>query len=106
MRRLQLPMNLEMDATVMYGMGSQFSGALSREDMHIDSPYNTYLHSGLPPTPIAMPSLASLHAALHPASGNVLYYVAKGDGSHEFSMTYAQQLKAIAKYEHVKILTR
>lgn len=99
LRRLQKPMNLEMDATVIYGLGSQFVEPLTHDDMHKDTPYNTYLHAGLPSTPIAMPSLASIRAALHPAPGDYLYYVAKGDGSHEFSVTYAQQLKAIAKYE-------
>jgi UPF0755 protein len=102
-RRLQQHMRLQIDASVIYGLGSQYQGKLTRNDLKIDSPYNTYLHDGLPPTPIAMPSVSSLIAALHPAAGSELYYVARGDGSHEFTSTLADHIAAIKKY-HVQIL--
>lgn len=100
-RRLQQKMFLDMDSTIIYGLGENFVGPLTKENMHQDTPYNSYLHLGFPPTPIAMPSLASINAALHPQSGDVMYYVAKNDGSgsHQFSVTYQQQQQAIAKYE-------
>jgi len=98
-RRLAKNMLLQMDPTVIYAMGPHFMPPLRREDLKTDSPYNTYLYQGLPPTPICMPSNASIHAALHPAGGDVLYFVARGDGTHQFSATYSQHKEAIAKYE-------
>ena len=83
-RRLNKRMRLQTDPTVIYGLGAGFDGNLRRADLRRDSPYNTYTRHGLPPTPIAMPSRAAIHAALHPASGDALYFVAKGDGSHYF----------------------
>lgn len=100
MRRLHKKMPLQMDPTVIYAMGPGFKPPLRGEDLKIDSAYNTYLHLGLPPTPICMPGLASIHAALHPAPGDVLYFFARGDGTHQFSATYAGQKAAIAKYGH------
>lgn len=97
-RRLQQHMRLQIDASVIYGLGDFYTGKLTHEQLKIDTPYNTYLHEGLPPTPIAMPSLPSLVAALHPAPGNELYYVAKGDGSHEFTATLAEHIAAIKQY--------
>ncbi len=102
-RRLRQHMRLQIDASVIYGLGNQYQRKLTRDDLKIDSPYNTYLHDGLPPTPIAMPSVASLIAALHPAAGNELYYVARGDGSHEFTATLAEHIAAIKKF-HVQLL--
>lgn len=103
-RRLQQKMYLDMDATIIYGLGENFDGSLTKNDLRQNTPFNTYIHLGLPPTPIAMPSLASINAALHPQAGNVMYYVAKNDGSgsHQFSVTYQQQQQAIAQYEGKK----
>ncbi len=103
-RRLQQKMFLDMDATIIYGLGENYIGPLTKDDMRKDTPYNSYLHLGFPPTPIAMPSLASINAALHPQAGDVMYYVAKNDGSgsHQFSVTYQEQQQAIAKYEGIK----
>jgi UPF0755 protein len=100
MRRLKKGMPLQMDPTVIYAMGSNYSPPLRGEDLKTASPYNTYLHQGLPPTPICMPGLQSIHAALHPTPGDVLFFFARGDGTHEFSATYQGQKAAIAKYEH------
>lgn len=97
-RRLQLKMPLQIDAAVIYGLGNHYRGKLTRADLKIDSPYNTYLHKGLPPTPISMPSLPSIEAALHPESGTALYYVARGDGYHEFTDSFQAHLAAIKKY--------
>ena len=98
-RRLQKGMRLAADPTVIYGLGSRYNGDITRHDLHFDTPYNTYLHRGFPPTPICMPSLASIRAALHPEPGKSLYFVAKGDGSHVFSDTLAEQEKMIEKYQ-------
>lgn len=98
-RRLQKGMRLQTDPTVIYGLGSRFDGNLRRRDLETDTPYNTYRHRGLPPTPIAMPGLASLHAALHPDEGDALYFVARGDGSHQFSSTLEQHNRAVIKYQ-------
>src|SRR5699024_6955570 len=85
-RRLQKGMRLQTDASVIYGI-PDFDGNITRQDLRTDTPYNTYTNAGLPPTPIALPGQASIVAALHPASGNALYFVAKGDGTHKFSAT-------------------
>jgi len=98
-RRLARGMRLQTDPTVIYGLGDRFDGNLRRRDLATDSPYNTYMHAGLPPTPIALPGLASLHAALHPAPGDAIYFVARGDGSHEFSATLEAHNKAVRRYQ-------
>lgn len=99
-RRLEKRMRLQTDPTVIYGIGPQFNGNLTRKDLRNDTPYNTYTRSGLPPTPIAMPGRAAIHSALHPADGKELYFVATGlgDGSHRFSATKAEHDKAVAAY--------
>jgi UPF0755 protein len=98
-RRLKIGMMLQVDPAVIYGLGDRYNGKLTPEDLTKDSGYNTYLHKDLPPTPIAMPSFDSINAALHPAEGTELYYVAKNDGtgSHEFSKTLGEQNAAIKK---------
>lgn len=99
-RRLQLGIRLQTDPTVVYGLGEQYDGNIRRRDLETDTPYNTYTRDGLPPTPIALPGLPALEAALHPASGNALYFVALGDGSgrHEFSTTLAEHNLAVARF--------
>ncbi|MBT8089475.1 MAG: endolytic transglycosylase MltG [Gammaproteobacteria bacterium] len=99
-RRLQKRMRLQTDPTVIYGIGPQFNGNLTRRDLRTDTPYNTYTRHGLPPTPIAMPGRAAIHAALNPAPGKELYFVATGlgDGSHSFSATKAEHDAAVAAY--------
>ena len=98
-RRLNKNMRLQTDPTVIYGMGQKFDGDIRSKDLKSDTAYNTYLHKGLPPTPIAMPSEASLSAAVHPAEGTELYFVAKGDGSHQFSTTLEEHNKAVRLYQ-------
>jgi UPF0755 protein len=101
-RRLNIGRALQIDPTVIYGMGEKYKGKLYKKDLLVDSTYNTYTRQGLPPTPIAMPSISSIKAALHPADSASLYYVSKGDGSHEFSETFKQQDKAVEKYVRSK----
>jgi UPF0755 protein len=98
-RRLRAGMRLQTDPTVIYGLGSDFSGNLTRAHLRTASPYNTYVISGLPPTPIAMPGGAAVHAAMHPADGTTLYFVAKGDGSHHFSSTLEEHNRAVHQYQ-------
>ena len=98
-RRLRRGMKLQTDPTVIYGLGPKFDGNLRRRDLERATPYNTYVHPGLPPTPIAMPGRDSIHAALHPADGQSLYFVARGDGSHQFSRTLAEHNRAVRKYQ-------
>ena len=99
--RLRLPMRLQTDPTVIYGMGKRFDGNIRRRDLTADTPYNTYTRDGLPPTPIAMPGLGSIKAALKPAESDKLYFVAtrSGDGSHAFSRTLEEHNRAVAKYQ-------
>lgn len=97
--RLRKGMLLQTDPTVIYGLGNRFDGNLRKRDLQSDSPYNTYMRAGLPPTPIAMPGLASLKAALNPAGSDVLYFVARGDGSSEFSRTLDEHNRAVNKYQ-------
>lgn len=98
-RRLKLGMMLQTDPTVIYGMGDRFDGDIRRRDLKRDTPYNTYTRHGLPPTPIALPGAAAIHAALHPADGKALYFVAKGDGTHQFSATLKQHNRAVREYQ-------
>ena len=98
-RRLRLGMRLQTDPTVIYGLGNQFSGNLRRSHLKQKTVYNTYVIGGLPPTPIAMPSAAAIDAALHPADGDSLYFVARGDGGHYFSSTLEQHRRAVRKYQ-------
>lgn len=98
-RRLRIGMRLQTDPTVIYGLGAGFDGNLRRGDLQTDTPYNTYTRAGLPPTPIAMPGRDALLAAVHPAPGNSLYFVARGDGSHHFSATLGEHNRAVAKYQ-------
>lgn len=97
--RLRRGMLLQTDPTVIYGMGARFDGNLRKTDLLTDTPYNTYTRPGLPPTPIAMPGLASLQAALTPPPSNKLYFVARGDGSSEFSATLDEHNRAVNKYQ-------
>jgi len=102
LRRLVMGKLLQIDPTVIYGLGEKYSGKLNKVDLTKDTPYNTYTRKGLPPTPIALPGKGSIEAALHPTPGTVLYYVAKGDGTHKFSDTMKEQDKAVKKYLHRK----
>lgn len=99
-RRLRAGMRLQTDPTVIYGIGSGYDGNIRRRDLETDTPYNTYTRDGLPPTPIAMPGIASIRAATDPAPGDTLYFVAVGDGSgrHVFSRTYAEHSAAVRRY--------
>jgi UPF0755 protein len=99
LNRLRLGMRLQTDPTVIYGLGESFDGNLRKQHLLSDGPYNTYTRSGMPPTPIAMPGLASLHAALHPARTDALYFVAKGDGSSHFSRNLEEHDRAVTRYQ-------
>jgi UPF0755 protein len=98
-RRLKKGMKLQTDPTVIYGLGDRYNGDITFKDLRLDTPYNTYTRNGLPPTPICLPSMASIAAALHPAPGNALYFVARGDGTHQFSVTLVEQNAAVRKYQ-------
>jgi UPF0755 protein len=102
LRRLKIGMRLQIDAAVLYGVLDKSHRALTRSDLATDTPYNTYTRNGLPPTPIAMPGIASINAALHPAAGTALYYVAKGDGSHIFSDNLQGHRTAVQAYRQQK----
>src|SRR5699024_3491231 len=97
-RRLQRGMLLQTDPTVIYGKDDPAT-RITRRDLRTDTPYNTYIHAGLPPTPIAMPGRAAIDAALHPQDGDALYFVSRGDGTHKFSATLAEHNRAVAKYQ-------
>ena len=97
--RLKKKMPLQADPTIIYGLGNRFDGNLRTRDLREDQPYNSYTRKGLPPTPIAMPGLSSIAAVMHPEFDDYLYFVAKGDGSHHFSKTYAEHIKAVRKYQ-------
>ncbi|WP_440995440.1 endolytic transglycosylase MltG [Arhodomonas sp. SL1] len=98
-RRLERGMRLQTDPTVIYGLGDAFDGDLRRVDLRTDTPYNTYIRDGLPPTPIALPGRASLHAAVHPEEGSALYFVADGRGGHVFSDTLEAHNRAVREYQ-------
>ena len=98
-RRLNKGMRLQTDPTVIYGMGENYDGNLRRADLREATPYNTYVINGMPPTPIALPGREAIHAALHPKEGKALYFVAKGDGSHQFSETLAEHNRAVRQYQ-------
>ncbi|MEL0624435.1 endolytic transglycosylase MltG [Marinomonas arenicola] len=97
--RLEKGMRLQTDPTVIYGLGKNFNGNLTRKDLRSASPYNTYLHFGLPPTPIANVGKEAIEAALNPGETKALYFVAKGDGTHAFSNTLQAHNRAVAKYQ-------
>jgi UPF0755 protein len=97
--RLRVGMPLQTDPTVIYGIGERFDGNLRKVDLQTDTPFNTYMRPGLPPTPIAMPGKASLLASVQPAPGNFLYFVAKGDGGSHFSGTLGEHNQAVNKYQ-------
>ena len=94
--RLRQGMRLQTDPTVIYGLGERFDGTLRRRDLDADTPWNTYTRDGLPPTPIALPSQAALDAVLHPPASAYLYFVARGDGSSQFSTNLPDHNRAVA----------
>ncbi len=97
--RLKRGMRLQTDPTVIYGMGERFDGNIRKRDLGADTPWNTYTRDGLPPTPIAMPGAASIRAVVNPAKSDYLYFVARGDGSHEFSRSLEEHNRAVARYQ-------
>ncbi|HEX4235011.1 MAG TPA: endolytic transglycosylase MltG [Caldimonas sp.] len=97
--RLRLGMPLQTDPTLIYGLGAAFDGILHKRDLLADGPYNSYTRSGLPPTPIAVPGRAALLAAVHPEPTKALYFVARGDGSSEFSETLTDHNRAVNRYQ-------
>ncbi|AAZ97497.1 aminodeoxychorismate lyase [Thiobacillus denitrificans ATCC 25259] len=99
LNRLKLGMRLQTDPTVIYGLGERFDGNLRKVDLLADTPYNTYTRTGLPPTPIAMPSAEAIRAALNPAQTDALYFVSRGDGTHVFSSDLAAHNRAVRRYQ-------
>ena len=100
--RLRVGMKLQTDPSVIYGMGEKFNGRLRRNDLEADTPWNTYTRVGLPPTPISMPGLSSLRAVMHPEGGDMLYFVARGDGTSVFSRTLSEHNQAVNRYQRNK----
>lgn len=98
-RRLQKGMRLQTDPTVIYGLGEDFDGNLTRRHLTTDTAYNTYTRGGLPPTPICLPGKAAIDAALHPAEGDELYFVATGDGGHAFAATLEEHNRNVRRYQ-------
>jgi len=105
-RRLQRGMKLQTDPTVIYAMGSAYNGNIRKQDLYLDSPFNTYVYSGLPPTPIAAPGRDAIRAALQPADGEEVYFVARGDGTHQFSATLEEHNRAVRLYQLSRANTR
>jgi UPF0755 protein len=99
LNRLRIGMRLQTDPSVIYGMGDNYDGNIRKKDLERDTPYNTYTRAGLPPTPIAMPGLASIEAALHPEKSKALYFVGKGDGSHAFANNLVEHNNNVVKYQ-------
>jgi len=99
LERLRRGMRLQSDPTVIYGLGEAYEGDIRSRHLREDQPYNTYTRQGLPPTPIALPSGAAIHAALHPAETDALYFVATGDGRHHFSSSYEEHQRAVAEHQ-------
>jgi len=99
LHRLRIGMRLQTDPAVIYGLGAQYDGRIHSRDLDTDTPYNTYTRDGLPPTPIALPGKAALEAVMHPAATDALYFVARGDGTHEFSATLDAHNQAVARYQ-------
>jgi len=97
--RLRIGMRLQVDPTIIYGLGATYDGNLKRNHLTEDGPYNTYTRAGLPPTPIAMPGLASLRAALRPQKTDAMYYVSRNDGSSQFSRTLEEHNRAVSRYQ-------
>jgi len=97
--RLKKKMRLQTDPTVIYGMGDKFDGNIRRSDLTTDTPYNTYTRGGLPPTPIAIVGREAIHAVLHPAETTALYFVSRGDGTHQFSDTFEEHNAAVSEYQ-------
>ncbi len=97
--RLRIGMMLQTDPTVIYGLGESFDGNLRKRDLQTDTPFNTYTRAGLPPTPISLPGMASLRAAVRPETSRALYFVARGDGSSVFSENLADHNRAVNKYQ-------
>jgi UPF0755 protein len=98
-RRLQDHMLLQTDPSVIYGMGARYAGNIRKSDLTTDTPYNTYTRPGLPPTPIALPGKPAIEAALHPAAGDALYFVARGDGGHVFSSSLEEHNRNVDCYQ-------
>jgi len=102
-RRLELGMRLQSDPTVIYGMGENYTGDIRRSDLLADTDYNTYRIAGLPPTPIALAGLESITASLNPVASDYLYFVARGDGSHEFSISLSEHNDAVNRYQRQSV---
>ena len=98
-RRLQKGMKLQSDPTIIYGLGDSYRGDITLKDLRVDGPYNSYTRYGLPPTPICNPGRAAIQAVMHPTPGKALYFVAKGNGTHQFSDTLVEQNAAVQKYQ-------